>query len=46
VAQIFSCVDIDLSRGVAYRQFENIFPRLANEVSRALVSFECPDRRE
>ena len=37
-AQIFPCVDIDLNRGVAYRQFENIFPRRGDEVSRARVS--------
>jgi hypothetical protein len=45
-AQIFPCVDIDLGRGIAYRQVENIFPRRGDEVSRALVSFEHPDRRE
>jgi hypothetical protein len=45
-AQIFPCVDIDLSRGVSGRQFKNIFPRRGDEVSRALVSFEHPDRRE
>jgi hypothetical protein len=45
-AQIFPCVDIDLSREVSGRQFKNIFSRRGNEVSRALVSFEHPDRRE
>ena len=45
-AQIFPCVDIDLNRGVAYRQFKNIFSRRGDEISRALVSFEHPDRRE
>jgi hypothetical protein len=45
-AQIFPCVDIDLGRGIAYRQVENIFPRRGDEVSRALVSLERPDRRE
>ena len=45
-AQILPCINVDLNRGVAYRQFKNIFPRRGNEVSRAIVSFEHPDRRE
>jgi hypothetical protein len=44
-AQILPCIDVELNRGVAHRQFKNTFPR-GNEVSRALVSFEHPDRRE
>jgi hypothetical protein len=36
-AQIFPCVDIDLSREVSGRQFKNIFPRRGDEISRALV---------
>jgi hypothetical protein len=45
-AQIFPCVDIDLSREVSGGQFKNIFPCRGDEVSGALVSVEHPDRRE
>lgn len=44
-AQFFPCIDVDLNRGVAHRQFKNIVPR-GDKVSRALVSLECSNRRE
>ncbi len=45
-AQILPCIDVDLNRGVARRQFENIFPRRGDEVSRTLVSLERSYGRE